>query len=372
MRTIVSPCGTSLITNLGGRTGVTVDEQLLVPEAIRDLVNRYANADPLDSTVAPIFESLIAEARARLAALPWAKTESTMRASAEIHAWTKLERQKGDFHYVVHSDTWLGRRIAELLVQWLTGHGVSANAVQINHLRTDNPSDFLLAMGELAEWLKETIEPVRNSGEVIFQLSGGFKAMQGVLQSLAPFYADRVVYLFESSPVLLDLPRLPVRWDPEDSVRAALTPLRRMHLSLPADAKTLHDHLSTLYWVSYEGTPTLTEAGKVMWSTLQSRLYAEAIWEPPSSQVRFGPKWPASVENLSADRRAKINERMDDFARWVETGKAVDRLDIKKLQDTKQLPSTHECDAWHDQAALRIFCHRERPIWIWDRLGPHL
>lgn len=371
MRTIVSPCGTSLITNLGGRTGVTVNGQLLAPEAVRDLVNRYANADLLDSTVAPTFDALIAEARSRLDTLPWAKAESTARASAEIHAWTKLDKKNGDLHYVLHSDTWLGTQIAEMLVEWLMRHGLAANAIRIDHLRTDNPSDFQLAMGNLAAWLKDTFEPNRNSSEVIFQLSGGFKAMQGVLQSLAPFYADRVVYLFESSPVLLDLPRLPVQWDVDDSVRDALTPLRRMGLNLPADAEALRG-LSTLYWVTYEDRLQLTPVGNMMWNTLQSRLYAEAIWDPPSPQIRFGPEWAASVKNLASDRRAKINERMDDFVRWVETGTAVNRLDVKKLKGTRLAPSTHECDAWHDQAAWRIFCHSEGPVWIWDRLGPHL
>jgi len=53
----------------------------------------------------------------------------------------------------------------------------------------------------------------RNGYRVIFNLTGGFKSVQGFLQSIASLYADEAVYVFETASELLRAPRMPLRLD---------------------------------------------------------------------------------------------------------------------------------------------------------------
>ena len=70
-------------------------------------------------------------------------------------------------------------------------------------LATSDVEGFRSAIGELGPWCAE-LRLRSASNPVVFSLTGGFKAMQGVLQALGTLYADRTVYLFEAegSPLL--------------------------------------------------------------------------------------------------------------------------------------------------------------------------
>jgi hypothetical protein len=46
---------------------------------------------------------------------------------------------------------------------------------------------------------------------VVFNLTGGFKSLNGYLQTVAMISADRCAFLFEGAPELMEIPRLPVR-----------------------------------------------------------------------------------------------------------------------------------------------------------------
>lgn len=67
-----------------------------------------------------------------------------------------------------------------------------------------------------------------------------------------------------------------------------------------------------------------------------------------------------------------MNEKIDDLVRYLTTKQHLKGLDVKQLRGNPLPPSTHECDAWSDQDARRIFMHYEGDTLVLDQLGKGL
>jgi CRISPR/Cas system-associated protein Csm6 len=66
---------------------------------------------------------------------------------------------------------------------------------------------------------------------VVFNLTGGFKSVQGFLQAISSFYADETIYIFQFSSELLQIPRLPIKLDTQGIIDENLTIFRRLGLN---------------------------------------------------------------------------------------------------------------------------------------------
>jgi putative CRISPR-associated protein (TIGR02619 family) len=101
-----------------------------------------------------------------------------------------------DQHFLVCTDTWLGREAAEILRQCLTRYFQRVEVYAATDLQTGKLDGFCLAMSELIKWSDETLPGYREQGyRVVFNLTGGFKSIQGFMQTLGMFYADKYLYL---------------------------------------------------------------------------------------------------------------------------------------------------------------------------------
>ena len=75
-------------------------------------------------------------------------------------------------------------------------------------LRTSSLAGFRAATAELAGALAAELPARRARGEeIVFNLTGGFKALHAVVQAMGARFADRVVCLFEGTDELLEIPR---------------------------------------------------------------------------------------------------------------------------------------------------------------------
>jgi len=362
---VLSPCGTSLLTN-----GPS-DEQ-------RKLVNQYANMKALEAIPAPDQRSLqnrVSEIRGRLQA---ASIEDAARMSAELNAIIKLYKGRfnspGDQHCLLCTDTWIGETTAGLVKSWLEAQGLrNVQVDRIRDLQTADLMAFQLALSDLVDWSEREIEPRRNSYHVVFNLTGGFKAVQGFLQTLAMFYADETIYIFETATELLRIPRLPVKMDAEQIVGDNLTAFRRLANDLRVDPAVLRGIPETLLW-TIDGKSSLSPWGDLVWNQTKQKFYKESVHPDVSSRIVFSDSFQRSIRGLAPDRVQLINQRLDQLACYLERpGHPNPRsLDFKKLSDNPRPPSTHEIDAWSDQDAKRIFGHYDGDRFILDKLDRSL
>lgn len=370
---ILSPCGTSLLTN-----GISKE--------LRNAISKHSNTRTEQEirAAAPEEHRLIrdhlAAAEEKIAA---ANVPTAQKLSAELNGILSLykgnsDRRKNDFHQLLCTDTWLGEEAAKLVQQWLRNRGLTVELRRQTDLRTAELASFQSALSDLVQWCETEVGCYRKSHHVVFNLTGGFKSIQGFLQTLAQFYADETVYIFETGNELLRLPRLPLRMAADDTVRQHLAAFRRLSLGLKLSPEHAAGIPETLL-MSVDGEVVLSPWGDLVWAQTKKALYVEKVF--PLQEITdilvFGKDFEKSVGDLEDDRRAMVNERLDNLIRHLEeraAGKAKlhnpPSLDFKRLSGNPCPPSTHECDAWADQDAKRLFGHfDERGHFVLDRLG---
>ncbi len=364
-RVIVSSCGTSVLTN-----GAT--------EAVRRELNRTAN--DRDKDLARDFRARI-EARAAEVekTLLDADLQTVRRMSAELNGIVAIYGDRipddagKDLHFLVCTDTFQGKTAARVVERWLSARGLPAQVVAIEDLRTADLEEFNLGVHRLVKWCEEALPGYRDrQWTVLFNLVGGFKAVQAYLAVLGMFYADETVYIFEASRTLIRIPRLPIRLDPEGVVSDNLKVFRRLSIEESLPAEEVRAIPGTLVEV-VDDRATLSVWGELVWSRCYKREYATKLHPPPCQRLRFTEAFEKDAQRYAgSDRMVRINERIDALARYLRTGTNPRSLEFKQLRGNPRPPSTHECDAWSDLDARRIYCHFEGPVLVLDRLASHL
>jgi putative CRISPR-associated protein (TIGR02619 family) len=303
------------------------------------------------------------------------------RAAAELNGiLTLLSEEPRDcryHHILLCTDTWLGEQTGRIVEDWLRRYvHASVELRRQSDLQTENLQLFQSALSDLVQWLDSTIECYREQQyRVVFNLTGGFKSVQGFLQTLGNLYADETVYVFEApgSP-LLRIPRLPVRLDITDTVERRLPTIRRLANGLTVSPEERLSIPET-FLLCVDEQVTISPWGTVIWEQTRKELYQRKLWESPSDRFEFGPHFRDSVKGLQSDRLLNLNDKLDKLAIFLEGDQVrpLQSLDLKKLKGNPTPPSTHEFDAWADRDAKRVYCHYEdTDTLILDRLGEAL
>jgi len=227
---ILSPTGVSLLL------GAAEEEKT------RKLVNKYANATKMEEIPSADRQQLIDLIQLAQKNLVQAVLKDVPQLSAELNGiirfYDNQMKHPQDHHQFLCTDTWLGEEAAQLAAAWLrAATSGTVDVYRLKDLQTKDLDCFQSALSELTKWSEETIPGFQKQGyKIIFNLTSGFKSVQGFLQILANFYADETIYIFERSEKLLRIPRLPIQMMPDRVIRERLLQLRRLALDLPVEA----------------------------------------------------------------------------------------------------------------------------------------
>jgi len=369
MKLIVSTCGTSIFTNNSS------------PE-IREILNKYTNYsyDEIPQNDREIIDEHISR---RAQEIDQANDlQKISRMSAELNGIIRIynnqlpnpqNKNNQDFHFLVHSDTYLGRKAAEIVGNWLSKRFTNVQLYPITNLRTDNIENFRAAVTELVKFCYETIKGYKERRYyVIFNLTGGFKSVQGIMQTLGMFYADECVYIFETGNELLRIPKLPIKLEVEDTIRNNLTQFRKLSLGQTLNRQECINIPETfLFFV--DNKVTLNEWGELAWREVKDEIYSEKLLDSPSERIKYSEQFVRYVNNLPANRKKEINERIDQLYQYIVSNREQNLQSFRfhKLQRNHGR-STHEFYAWSNGSADRIYCHYEDNVIVIDRLGEHL
>lgn len=358
---LLSTCGTSVLTNG-------------MPDDVRRWLVNIANRLTLDGDEASRLENIAAKRKAEfLSSDPAAQR----RLSAEMNGIAAvLARYEPDRvqHVLVHTDTAVGRAAKDIVAASLSAAGHQVQFLTAGGLRTDDAAAFREAVADLTGSIEELARWRDNGWTFIFSLTGGFKAFNAYLQALGMIHADRCVFLFENSPELIEIPRLPVVLADVETVRRHLTAFRRMDLGYPVGPAEVAGVPESLLLV--DGNQVTTSVwGDVVWKRARKEIYAPSVLEPLSPKLKF-----ASIESLNSafaslpeERRVQVNEALDALSGHLDgVRKLLKSETFKMLQGDPRPPSTHEMYAWSGHGAGRLFGHFENGAFIVDKLGGHL
>ncbi len=345
---VLSPCGTRLLTN-----GASPEE--------RELLNHYSNAKRKEDTGsdAEMLQQILEHRKQNLSK---ADLNSVGKLSAELNAIVKmyggnLSDGLRDHHVLLCTDIWLGGEAAEMAGEWMRSKRLNVEVRPQRDLQTADVASFQMALAEIVQWCEETLPLWHQTNyHIVFNLTGGFKSVQGFLQTLAMFYADESVYVFESSDALLRIPRLPIQISAEAMLDKFVTTFRRLAMELKVTEADVEGIPETMLMI-LDSKSSLSPWGEIVWRRSQKSLYEKVLHPSPSDKIVYGMGFPKSLAGLSGNRIREVNQKIDDLAKCLEQGDCLKSLDLKELKGNPKPGSTHELDAWSDQDAKRIFGH---------------
>jgi CRISPR/Cas system-associated protein Csm6 len=300
-RCIVSSVGTSLLTN------VATEQQR---HTLRDTAN--AVADELTPDQRSLLEQLTAAAAQALSAH---SVPHLRRASAELNGIyglydDQLANGRADMHFLLGTDTAQGRATAEALAGHLRTAGIACDTWTPPGLSTRSQAAFSNGIREVIRWCDETLPPYHQQGfRIVFNLVGSFKSLQGYLNTIAMFYADEIVYIFEApSADLLRIPRLPLRVDLDllGQERDLLALLAAGHI-VPVDR--LRDWPEALWEDDGQGMATLSGWGLLVWNREKQALLAECLLQLP--RIQYTTAFRRDFDgHANAQERIKLQETL--------------------------------------------------------------
>lgn len=358
--TILTTCGTSLLTN-----GADLETQRLLLDT--------ANSRHGDLTVEQraLLDARLTHQGQVLAEAPYPRVREL---SAELNALLtyyggSISRNGASHHIILSTDTYQGEGCAHLIGAWLRARGHSAEVKPFRGLATQAVDEFREALGDIVTWAEECLVEYRNRGyRLIFNLNGGFKAIQGFMQTLGLFYSDEIIYLFQGSEQLLRIPRLPIRLDVGESVSQHRETLRRL-FTYGSLEQAQCSGVPDLFLLVIDGQAHMSEWGQLVWVRNRKDLYQAELLPPLSDRVGVTPGFRKDCGKLPPDRLALVNERLDDLARCVDSAGAYnpDRLSFKKREND----NSWQAYAWSDRDAARMHCSYQNGNLVVERLEPH-
>lgn len=427
-RVTVTTCGTSILTRrLRAEDfqfladNLTATEMKALLRKINAKTQENSPAQILEEACTKSYSTLTANAnkheneypageKANLNALVEIKRELIKKGGEDLCCWLSAElngfiryyrrenaiaQAKNDVHFLIHTDTYQGQLTASLVQTWFETQNIrNITSVTIEKLNTASISDFRQGIDALIVWCHDNLSQYRelNDWKVIFNLVGGFKALQGYMQTLGMFYADETVYIFESGNELLTIPKLPV--DLASKTKEAVlqednfTIFRRLCRLYSLGDKQGKSALplseckdkipDTLYEIDGDNC-TLSSWGLLIWENIWEEQYCKKLLPSLSPRIKYSDEVRKQAEDFATSdnkRLVWLNERLDDLYIEIEKGVKLHSCDLRSLRTDRNV---YEFNLWKDQTGWRGFCHKEnendadeKATWIVDYLGEGL
>ena len=317
MRFVLSTIGTSILTNLINREDSTESTWW---GQLRDSAN--LKHDELADETNAVINTLAERA---LEKLMEDNAATNCRTSAELNGIYgiyngHLPTDSQDEHYLICTDTAQGQKTGELIKDFLEDKGFTVGVVTPCQLSTQDPESFTTGTKELIKWLEDNVPWRRDSGyHVIFNLVGGFKSLQGYMNTFGAFYADEVIYIFESPTAdLIKIPRLPIQID------TTLIENHLMEFSL-MDAGKLYPIAelqgipeTLLEFVEENGTTYagLSAWGELLWHRTKSDLLSDELLQFP--RLIYQQSFINDCKNLNNQQWTRLQETLAKVAAALE------------------------------------------------------
>lgn len=359
---IINTCGTSTLTNRA--KGSEIASDLIKFSNVKSETDIPAE---IYKTIEVFWDNLINDFKVQ-------DEEHAKDASAELNTlltWQRKNNVRNEdcYCYLVHTDTVFGYMAAALVEEWLKNHKYQGVEVhKIEPLNTKSLDSFEDGLSNFAKWAFE----ISNNfyGEIIFNIAGGFKSVSGFAQILGTFLADKTIYKFEGNKdvnEVLEIPKLPINLSVTDAIKDNFNDYRRVSLDIKLSS---YSHLNPL-WVK---NGKLTPWGRLVWENAKRELYSKEVFPFLYDKIIEGKDFRKSVKDLDNNRIWHINERIDDLCIYALSNglKNPNRLNYKTVKGETKKYFSHECDAWADQDAKRLFCNEKDGKIIVEKLDKAL
>lgn len=251
------------------------------------------------------------------------------KASAELNGIYELydnqiDDAKLDHHYLIATETAQGEITANLVKNFLRGKVAVVEIYTPDKLSTVSTKNFHNGIDDLIDWIHRKSKEYENY-DIYFNLVGGFKALQGCMNTIGMFYADKIVYVFEGKySKLITIPRLPVTIDTNKlKDHAATLTLLDVGTSLsPEQTATVPEAMVT----EVDGKMKISNWGDLIWKQCEEDFLSKELLNFPR----------ISYEDTFRGDYKKISD-INDKVRLQKTIAKVSRLLEESNGNTRQV-----------------------------------
>lgn len=276
--------------------------------ALRSQLNQAANDRSLSVELARTVDALAERVLARLCQ---STVDENRRLSAELNGLygiynNNLSAGQADMHFLIATDTALGRKSSEVISSFLRSKNLTVNVYIPNDLSTADAASFSRGMKELIHWCENVIPGYRDAGyQVTFNLTAAFKSMQGYLNIMGMFYADEIVYIFETGSQLLSIPRLPLQVDVAAlrDYRLEMAMMAQGHIFSQAEVANIP---AGLLDIDERGNASLSDWGFLVWNRVRQELLGDDLL--PFPRLQYTDTFRRDFKQASPPERAILQE----------------------------------------------------------------
>jgi putative CRISPR-associated protein (TIGR02619 family) len=307
LKFVLSTAGISVLLN-------TLDQS---ESALRKRLTDAANLPSLEHDLEQQVDALAERALERL---KQGNTQQNRSLSAELNGLygiygDVLPDSTADFHYLIATDTALGKKAAEVIRDFLKAVKFNVDIYVPKGLSTADPLVFSSGIKDLIKWCEEIIPGYRDKNyRIVFNLTGAFKSLQGHLSIMGMFYADEIVYIFEAGSQLLRIPRLPLQIDAGAlrKYRAELAMMAQGHVFPLERVHGIPDGLLE----TDKQSATLSSWGELVWKRTREQLLGEELAQFP--RLCHEDKFRKDFESVSKQERIRLQETLAKAAGVLE------------------------------------------------------
>ena len=361
MNFILTSCGLSMLTNY-----------LKKFDIFRGEVYKYSNADKseIDNGFLEKIDAAIEQLKEEISTLD---NDNLKKLSAELNAlvtFYKGEFNNKDFHFLLHTDTYLGEKVADVLEFFLNSRGIACNKFRAKDLKTSSVEEFEWALGGVVKDLSEEIDGYKTSGyEIIFNLTGGFKGVNSFLQTMASLWADKSIYIFESSSQLLEIPKMPITIDYklfENNLEEFLKLERGERVNLENIPKSIVLKLDNEY--------VLSPWGEIVWQKFKSEYLKENLINPYKERIIFSNEFKKDFQKLNPNEKSQLNKKLIELSKMIKTNKEYNPSSLRYHSLSGEIASKYKYEFYpfDGNDSRRVFCNETDGKIVIEKIDSHL
>ncbi|AKG20258.1 putative CRISPR-associated protein [Calothrix sp. 336/3] len=366
-RLVISTVGTSLLTN-------EINERKDPKEWVK-LLNKTANLssaiitdDSNDSEYSEAYKIIQKLKDRAKAKLDDSNILEIREASAELNGIyalydEKLENAKPDTHILIATDTLQGEVAAQLIESFLRNQGLNNIILWIEpELSLASSNIFTETIAKLIPKIEKTIQKGESKGKkVIFNLVGGFKALQGYFNTIGMFYADEVIYIFEGSNELVKIPKLPITINIKE-VEIYKVPLAMMEQgeisTSDTEVEKIVKDIPEEWIVTDREEMILSTWGQLIWNQCKNELLSQDLLDFPRIDYKKQGNFLVDYQNIDKDdkmKKIKLQETIAQVAQKLTLSKGNTQILFSGGLDFNRYNNT-SIDHFRINDSLRVSC----------------
>lgn len=298
------------------------------------------------------------------------------KASAELNGIYELytnknEEAKLDHHYLITTETAQGKITANLVKEYLTSKVESVDIYTPDKLSTASTKNFQQGIDNLIDWVHRKAKNDYYNYDIYFNLVGGFKALQGCMNTIGMFYADKIIYVFEGKySKLITIPRLPINVDTNKLKDHAVT-----LALLDAGAGLSPDKTATVpeaLVAEKDGKMNISNWGKLIWKQCEHDFLIQELLDFP--RIDYQSSFRGDYKKITdINDRFLLQKTIAKVSRWLEESNGDTRAVAKQVEyyPYKGAKDKQGVDHFYVGKQFRVSCQKRGDILMLRHYGTH-